>query len=267
MGAAIALREDYDAADLRRIAKGSKDAAQSRRLLSLAEIYAGGRRTDAARIGATDLQVIRDWVLRFNALGPSGLLDRKAPGNPPKLDTAQRKALAAIVESGPIPAIHGVVRWRLADLRHWIWQEFAVSMDERSVGRILRAMNFVKMTARPRHRAQNEWALEDFKKLPRQCGRDPPNPGPQYSHRDLVPGRGPRWSKDQPHPALGTAGNPAQCGEGSTHKVGLYIRRHLPRARCRRRPRSAPLQYSGHAMASRRNIITSEPGCPCHSDR
>jgi len=102
--------------------------------------------------------------LRFNALGPSGLLDRKAPGNPPKLDTAQRKALAAIVESGPIPAIHGVVRWRLIDLRHWIWQEFAVSMDERSVGRILRAMNFVKMTARPRHRAQNEWALEDFKK-------------------------------------------------------------------------------------------------------
>jgi transposase len=164
MGAAIALREDYDAADLRRIAKGSKDAAQSRRLLSLAEIYAGGRRTDAARIGATDLQVIRDWVLRFNALGPSGLLDRKAPGNPPKLDTAQRQALAAIVESGPIPALHGVVRWRLIDLRHWIWQEFAVSMDERSVGRILRAMNFVKMTARPRHRAQNEWALEDFKK-------------------------------------------------------------------------------------------------------
>ena len=143
MGAVIALREDYDAADLRRIAKGSKDAA---------------------RIGATDLQVIRDWVLRFNALGPSGLLDRKAPGNPPKLDTAQRKALAAIVESGPIPALHGVVRWRLIDLRHWIWQEFAVSMDERSVGRILRAMNFVKMTARPRHRAQNEWALEDFKK-------------------------------------------------------------------------------------------------------
>ena len=103
MGAAIALREDYDGADLRRIAKGSKGAAQSRRLLSLAEIYAGGRRTDAARIGATDLQVIRDWVLRFNALGPSGLLDRKAPGNPPKLDTAQRKALAAIVESEPGP--------------------------------------------------------------------------------------------------------------------------------------------------------------------
>ena len=164
MGAAIALREDYDAAALRRIAKGSTDAAQSRRLLALAAIYDGGRRGDAARVGATDLQVIRDWVLRFNVAGPAGLIDRKAPGNPPKLNKAQRKALAAIVESGPIPAIHGVVRWRLVDLRHWIWQEFAIAMDERSVGRILRAMNFVKMTARPRHHAQNEWALEDFKK-------------------------------------------------------------------------------------------------------
>ena len=164
MGAAIALREDYDAADLRRIAKGSKDAAQSRRLLSLAEIYAGGRRTDAARIGATDLQVIRDWVLRFNALGPSGLLDRKAPGNPPKLDTAQRQALAAIVESGPIPAIHGVVRWRLADLAHWIWEEFGISVSEATVGRALRALGYRKISARPRHHAQNELALDDFKK-------------------------------------------------------------------------------------------------------
>lgn len=164
MGAAIALREDFDAADLRRFAKGSQDAAQSRRLLALAAIYDGGRRTYAARIGATDLQVIRDWVLRFNSDGPAGLIDRKAPGNPPKLNKAQRQALAAIVESGPIPAIHDVVRWRLVDLRHWIWQEFGVSMDERSVGRILRAMNFVRMTCRPRHHAQNQWALEDFKK-------------------------------------------------------------------------------------------------------
>ncbi len=171
MGAAIALREDFDAADLRRIAKDSKDAGQSRRLLALASIYDGVRRKDAARIGSTDLQVIRDWVLRFNANGPAGLIDRKAPGNSPKLNTAQRQALAAMVEAGPIPAIHGVVRWRLADLRHWIWQEFAISMDERSVGRILKAMNFVKITARPRHHAQNQWALEDFKKTSRPAWR------------------------------------------------------------------------------------------------
>jgi len=29
------------------------------------------------------------------------------------------QALVDVVESGPIPAIHGVVRWRLIDLAQW----------------------------------------------------------------------------------------------------------------------------------------------------
>jgi hypothetical protein len=81
-----------------------------------------------------------------------------------------------------------VARWRLADLRHWNRQAFAISMDERSVGRILKAMNFVKITARPRHHAQNEWALEDLKKLLPPRAGDPPDPARQYANRDLVSG-------------------------------------------------------------------------------
>ena len=107
----IALREDFDGPALRRLAKASKDAGQSRRLLALAEIYDGGRRTEAARIGTViigRLQVVRDWVLRFNAKGPDGLIDGKAKGKPAKLNDRQRQALARLVESGPIPAIHGV---------------------------------------------------------------------------------------------------------------------------------------------------------------
>jgi len=164
MGAAIALRGDFDATGLRRLAKASKDGGQSRRLLALAEIYDGGRRTDAARIGAVGLQVVRDWVLRFNAEGPGGLIDRKAPGPPPKLDDGQRRALAALVERGPIPAVDDVVRWRLKDLAQWIWEEFRISLDETTVSRELKALGFTKMTARPRHHAQNEFAIEDFKK-------------------------------------------------------------------------------------------------------
>ena len=163
MGAAIALREDFDGPGLRRLAKASKDAGQSRRLLALAEIYDGGARSDAARIGGVGLQVIRDWVLRFNAEGPGGLIDRKAPGNPPKLNDGQRRALARIVESGPIPAIHGVVRWRLKDLVAWIREEYR-SLDETTVGRELKALGFRRISARPRHYAQNELAIEDFKK-------------------------------------------------------------------------------------------------------
>ena len=169
MGRAVALRDDFDGAILRRFAKGSKDAGQSRRLLALAEIYDGGRRKDAARIGVVGLQIIRDWVLRFNANGPAGLIDGKATGKPPKLNDAQRQALARIVESGPIPAVHGVVRWRRKDLALWIYEEYGISLEQSSVGRELRALGFVKISARPCHHGQNEFAIEDFKKT------SPPN--------------------------------------------------------------------------------------------
>jgi len=164
MGAAIELRDDFDGDALRRMAKRSRHGGQSRRLLALAEIYDGKRRSEAARLAGVGLQIVRDWVLRFNAEGPDGLIDRKAPGPARKLTAAQRAALAEIVEAGPLPAIHGVVRWRRRDLAQWLREEFGVSLDETTIGRELRRMGFAKLSARPRHHAQNEHAVEDFKK-------------------------------------------------------------------------------------------------------
>ncbi len=164
MGAAIALRDDYNGSGLRHLARAAKDAGQSRRCLALAEIYDGGARSDAARMSGVGLKVIRDWVLRFNAAGPNGLIDRKASGPSPKLNNEQRRALARIVESGPIPAIHGVVRWRLKDLAEWIWEEFRIALDETTVGREVKALGFTKISARPRHHAQSALVIEDFKK-------------------------------------------------------------------------------------------------------
>jgi transposase len=106
----------------------------------LAKIYDGGSQTSAARIGGVGLQIMRDWVVRFNARGPDGLLDGKAPGQRSRLNDAQRRALVETVERGPIPAIHGVVRWRLIDLVQWLHEEFAVSLDETTVGRDLRKL-------------------------------------------------------------------------------------------------------------------------------
>ncbi len=171
MAVAILLRDDFSGPVLRGLGKATKDAAQARRLLALAEIYDGGSRSDAARIGGVGLQTVRDWVLRLNAFGPAGLVDGKAPGNASKLDDAQRQALADIVERGPIPAIHEVVRWRLADLAQWIWEEFGISLSETTVGRELKALGYVKISARPRHYAQNELAIDDFKKAFRPSWR------------------------------------------------------------------------------------------------
>jgi transposase len=132
--------------------------------LALAAIYDGGSRTQAAELGGVSLQVVRDWALRFNTHGPEGLIDRKAPGQPPRLKDEHRAALAAMVENGPIPAVHGVVRWRIIDLCQWIWDEYEVSVSKQTLSRELRAMGYRKLSARPRHHAQAEGAIEDFKK-------------------------------------------------------------------------------------------------------
>jgi transposase len=164
MARAIALRPDFSATELRHLARRSRDASQARRLLALAAIYDGGRRSEAARLGNVTLQIVRDWVVRFNTDGPEGLRDRKPPGPTPLLTDAHRQALAAQIDSGPIPAIHNVVRWRLCDLGQWLWEEFAVSVSMQTLSREVRALGYRKLSARPKHHAQAEGAIEAFKK-------------------------------------------------------------------------------------------------------
>lgn len=164
MAAALGLRLDFDGTELRRLARKSRDAKQVRRLLALAAIYEGAPRSEAARIGGVTLQIVRDWVVRFNAKGPGGLIDRKPPGCRPLLSDDQRRALVEIIESGPIPAAHGVVRWRLIDLAQWLWDEFAVTISKQTLSRELRALGYRKLSARPRHHAQDAAAIPAFKK-------------------------------------------------------------------------------------------------------
>jgi hypothetical protein len=107
----VPLRADVEAQDLRALARRSKDAAQTRRLL----------------------------------------------------------ALAAMIETGPVPAIHGVVRWRLIDLCQWLWEEFRISVAKQTLSRELRAMGYRKLSARPRHHAQAAGAAEHFGKASPPC--------------------------------------------------------------------------------------------------
>jgi transposase len=174
MPRAIALRPDFTAAELRRLARRSREAAQARRLLALAVIYDGGTRSEAARLGNVTLQIVRDWVLRFNAEGPEGLRTRKSAGPTPRLTDAHRAALLEIIDRGPTPAIHGVVRWRLCDLGQWLWEEFRVSVSAQTLSRELRAMGLRKLSARPKHHAQAEGAIETFKKTSPPCWRVSP---------------------------------------------------------------------------------------------
>jgi transposase len=171
MGQPLPLRPGYGAPGLRALARRSKDAPQSRRPLALAAIYDGGTRSEAARLGSVTLQIVRDWVLRFNAAGPEGLIDRKAPGQRPRLTGAHRAALAATIEAGPLPAVHGVVRWRLVDLGRWLsvggvpgpGLEADAEPGAARHG-LPQALGPAAASARPRHHARAEGAIEASKR-------------------------------------------------------------------------------------------------------
>jgi transposase len=161
---AILLRDDFDAAQLRALAKRSRDVRQTRRLLALAAVYDGMSRAEAARIGGMDRQTLRDWVHRFNAEGPEGLRNRAGAGRKRRLGEAQMQELANIVETGPDPAVDGVVRWRRIDLKRVIEERFGVTYSERAISDLLRTLAFSYISGRPQHPRQDARVIETFKK-------------------------------------------------------------------------------------------------------
>ena len=104
MGQPIAVRTDFAAVEVRRLARRAKDSDQVRRLLAIAAVLDGASRAEAAKVGGMDRQTLRDWVIRFNEQGPDGLINVPAPGAPAKLNKGHRAFLARIVDEGPIPA-------------------------------------------------------------------------------------------------------------------------------------------------------------------
>ena len=165
MGHAIAVRTDYTAGEVRRLAKRAKDAAQARRLLAIAAVLDGASREEAAKIGGMDRQTLRDWVIRFNEQGAGRSHQHPFSGVPPgKLNEEHKAFLARIVEEGPIPAVHGVVRWRACDLIMRLYEEFGLSVSDDTIYRALKKLGFSHVSARPKAYKQDAEAMEAFKK-------------------------------------------------------------------------------------------------------
>ena len=140
----------FTAVEVRRLARRAKDSDQVRRLLAIAAVLDGSSRAEAAKIGGMDRQTLRDWVIRFNEEGPDGLINVAAPGASAKLNKEHRAFLARIVDEGPIPAVHGVVRWRACDLIMRLHDEFGISVSDDTVYRALKDLGFSHVSARSR---------------------------------------------------------------------------------------------------------------------
>ena len=155
-------RSDYTVQALHTLADRSKDAREARRLRAVAMVLAGDARRVVAQAQGTTVQSVRDWVVRFNAGGPSALQDRSRAGRPPKLTGPQRQAVGAWVEAGP-EAGDEVRRWRLCDLAQKIRAVFRVRLSLSSVRRLLRRLGFAHMSARPLHPRADRQAQRAFR--------------------------------------------------------------------------------------------------------
>ncbi len=160
-GVAI-TRTDMSAADLRAAARRSANARQASRILAIAMVLDGFSREAAARL--CGMQSLRDWVHRYNKEGLDGLVDRARSGRPASLSWVEQGKLASWVEEGADLARDGVVRFRRIDLRDRIAAEFGVTLHERSVGKLLRRLDFRRLSVRPQHPQSDPEAQETFKK-------------------------------------------------------------------------------------------------------
>ena len=184
-------RQDHDADSLREHASRISDASVVRRLLALALalVLEGHSRAAAAKTCGMDRQTLRDWFIRYNEQGIDGLSGRPHGGGAPaKLTVEEKTQLAAWVRQGPDIAEDGVVRWRLRDLRERILARFFVSMDERSVGRILKTLTFSHISVRPRH-PQADAAAQDAHKKTSPTWLPPRSPLPHRVGRSSCGGR------------------------------------------------------------------------------
>ena len=155
-------RTELSPAELRRAAARSRDADAARRMLAIALVLEGKSRKEAAESCGMDRQTLRDWVVRYNAEGLTGLSDRVPPGPACRLAPEQMAELAEIVAAGPDLTVDQVVRWRRVDLRRVIAARWGVELHERSVGKLLHRLGFTKLSVRPKHpksdpAAQAEW--------------------------------------------------------------------------------------------------------------
>ncbi len=128
-------RTELNAAELRHRAARSTNAFVARRLLALALVLDGHKRTDAAQLAGMDRQTLRDWVHRYNADGVSGLAGRHGGGAQSRLCPEQEAAVAGWIRTGPDFAVDGIVRWRCVDIQARTACWFGVTLHERSVAR------------------------------------------------------------------------------------------------------------------------------------
>ena len=149
--AGLAIRGDLSAADLRALARRERSRTAAVRMYAVADALEGMTRAEAARLAGLERQALRDAVVRYNAEGLAGFQDRPRPGPRPRLDEAERTALAALILAGPAVEATGLSAWTLPELCREIEARWGKRFHPASLSRVVRRLGFSRQKARPAH--------------------------------------------------------------------------------------------------------------------
>ena len=161
----LAIREDVATArELRRLAKKEPRRRTAQRMLAIANALDGMSRAEAARAAGIERQSLRDAVVRFNAEGLAGLIDRPYGRRPERLTGAEQAVLVNHILRGPDPDKGEPCAWTLPDLCGFIEVRFDKRMCPQSMSRVVRRLGLSKQKARPVHPKRDAKAAEAFAK-------------------------------------------------------------------------------------------------------
>lgn len=164
MDAALAIRTDLSATELRALARREKNPRAASRMYALAHALEGLSRGEAARLSGMERQALHDAVVRYNAEGLAGLHDRPKGRRRRVLDETEGLALKQIVLAGPDLARHGRTEWTLPALAEEIAHLWGKRLHPASLSRVLRRLGLSKQKTRPRHPKADAEAQEAFKR-------------------------------------------------------------------------------------------------------
>jgi Winged helix-turn helix len=111
MTAALKIRSDRSAEELRGLARRERDGRVAARLYAIASALEGMSRAEAARLAGMERQALRDAVVRYNAEGLAGLRNRPKGRPPRRLTEGEEATLAGVILRGPNPERDGTCAW------------------------------------------------------------------------------------------------------------------------------------------------------------
>ena len=161
---AIPIIRHVEPEELRRLGREQTSGRVASRMFAIANVLDDLSREDAATHAGMERQSLRDWVHRFNAEGVEGLRDRPHKGRPRRMHAGIEKEFCERVDTGPDVGRDKLVRWRRVDLQAWLKSEHAITYHERSIGKILKRLDYSHVSVRPVHPENDPEALEAFKK-------------------------------------------------------------------------------------------------------